>query len=245
MAPSDDRLDGLFELPPEGFTEARDTLVADLREAGDRDAASEVKKLRRPTVAAWAVNQLVRRHRGELQELLSVGEELRAAQREALSGGGAEQMREVTARRRRVVDRLLDRAEAVLEEGGHAAGRTTLDRVGETLMAATTSDDAAEAVRAGRLQRELRSASGFEAVAGAVSPEHIEARERRDRERVREAERAADEAEGEAARLARDADRLEREAERARRDAEKARSRAERAAERAEDLRREAERIRP
>src|SRR4051812_44776528 len=55
-------VDDLFALDPSEFTAARDRLVAELREAGDKGAAAEVKALRRPTVTAWALNQLARRH---------------------------------------------------------------------------------------------------------------------------------------------------------------------------------------
>src|SRR5687768_7611745 len=99
MAETDDHLDGLYGLPPDEFTSARDRLAAELQEQGERDAAARLKKLRKPTLPAWAVNQLVRKHRSEVQELLSVGDEVRAAQRAALSGSGAEGIREITGHR--------------------------------------------------------------------------------------------------------------------------------------------------
>ena len=46
----------LFTLPPEEFVAARDRLAAELKEAGKADEAAEVKRLRRPSVVAWAVN---------------------------------------------------------------------------------------------------------------------------------------------------------------------------------------------
>ncbi|MDQ4005357.1 MAG: hypothetical protein M3135_03525, partial [Actinomycetota bacterium] len=69
--------DELYDLRPEEFTAARDGLVRSLKDAGDGDAAAEVKKLRRPTVVAWALNQLVRRHRRRVEELIAAGEALR------------------------------------------------------------------------------------------------------------------------------------------------------------------------
>ncbi|MGH2723792.1 MAG: hypothetical protein ACRDI0_05925, partial [Actinomycetota bacterium] len=168
---ADARIDRLFDLPPEGFTAARDELAGELREAGERGAAGEIKGLRRPTVPAWAVNQLARRHRAEVQELLAVAQELRDAQRSALSGRGAERLAEVGARRRHVVDGLVGRAGSLLEEAGRATSRPTLDRVADTLRAASMDQEAAEAVGRGRLERELAPPSGFEAalVAGPVT----------------------------------------------------------------------------
>lgn len=49
------RLYGEF---PEVFVGTRDALVQRLRQRGDQDAAERVRRLRRPTVAAWAVNRV-------------------------------------------------------------------------------------------------------------------------------------------------------------------------------------------
>jgi hypothetical protein len=243
MADTDEHLDQLYGFPLDEFTPARDRLAAELGEQGDRDAAARVKKLRRPSVSAWTVNQLVRNHRGEVQELLSVGDDVRAAQRVALSGGGAEKIREITGRRRRVVDRLLDRAEDLLARAGHATSRSTLDKVGDTLMAATVDEEAAGAVRAGRLVRELAPPSGLETLAGQipVPAESASKRERQAQERAQRAEEQARDAEGAAEEADREARRLEEQAERTRQDAERARRRADRAAERAQELRRNVE----
>ena len=51
MAGADDRIDELYQLPLEEFTPARNALA---KELGDGD----IKKLEKPNVAAWAVNQL-------------------------------------------------------------------------------------------------------------------------------------------------------------------------------------------
>lgn len=240
MADADEHLDRLYALPLGEFTSARDQLATELREQGDRRAATQLKKLRRPTLSAWVVNQLVRSRRTDIQELLSVGDDVRAAQRAALSSGGAEGMREITVRRRRVVDRLLDRAEVLLAESGHAAGRSTLDKVGDTLMAATVDEKAADAVRAGRLGRELSAPSGFEAAAGQISAPSEVASKRQARERARRAKVQAREAEEAAREADREARGLEQQAERTRQEAERARRKADRAAERARELKRKA-----
>ena len=241
MIDSTDALDRLYGLPLDEFTAARDHLAAELREKGDRDATGQVRKLRRPTLSAWAVNQLVRQHGREIREVLSVGDDVRAAQRAALSGG-AERIREITARRRRAIDRLLDLAEDLLARAGHATGRSTLDKVGDTLMAATVDEGAAEAVRAGRLERELAPASGFETLAGQITVPKKSAskRDRQARERAQRAKDQARDAEEKAAEADREARRLEQQAEQAQRDAERARRRADRAAERARELKQKA-----
>ncbi|HEX6580351.1 MAG TPA: hypothetical protein VF195_05715, partial [Actinomycetota bacterium] len=54
------RIDELYGLPLERFTAERDALAKELASAGDRDGAARVKALRKPVVAAWAVNLLAR-----------------------------------------------------------------------------------------------------------------------------------------------------------------------------------------
>ena len=49
-----DPIDELYGLPLEDFVAQRDALAKRLRADGDRDAAAAVKKLPKPTRAAWA-----------------------------------------------------------------------------------------------------------------------------------------------------------------------------------------------
>src|SRR4051812_17139068 len=55
-------IDELYTVDPSEFVARRNALAKELRAAGDRDAAAEVSKLRRPTVVAAALNQLARRN---------------------------------------------------------------------------------------------------------------------------------------------------------------------------------------
>ena len=52
-------VDELYGLPFDEFVPARNALTRELRKAGKRDEAAEVSALRKPSVAAWAVDQLV------------------------------------------------------------------------------------------------------------------------------------------------------------------------------------------
>jgi hypothetical protein len=243
MAVSDQQLDRLYGLPLDEFTAARDDLARDLREQGERGDAAEVKKLRKPSVPAWTVNQLARSHKRDVDELLSVGKDLRKAQKKAMSGGGAEAIRDVTVRRRRAVDRLLDRAEKILAQAEHGTSRATLDKVEDSLQAATVDEEAAEVVRTGRLTRELTPPSGFELLGeGAPAPVKPRAKQtQKVSDRVRRAREQARQAETDAKDADREAKQREREAERARKEAERARRNADRAAERARDLRQKAD----
>jgi hypothetical protein len=155
----------LYGLAPEEFIAARDELARRLREQGDGAAAKRVGALRRPTVAAWAVNQAARRRPELVTDLLEAGERLRQAQRRALSGlrGGA--LRTAGAERRTAVERLLAEATGVLEESGRSPDAHR-DAITASLQAASVDEAAAAAVRAGTLDREVAAPSGFGEVGG-------------------------------------------------------------------------------
>src|SRR5688500_7360801 len=87
--PAQEELEPLYLQPPERFTETRNALAKRLREEGDREAADEVKRLKRPSPAAWLVNQLGLREPTEVEKLLETGARLREAGDAMLAGAGA------------------------------------------------------------------------------------------------------------------------------------------------------------
>ena len=152
--------DELYAVDPADFVSARNELVRRLRQAGDRQLAAEVGKLRRPSPAAWAVNQLARRHRSDLEELVRLGELLRAAQDRALGGAESGQLRQAARARRDAVARLTDVATGILaERGGSPVAHA--GEVAATLEAASLDAEAGAAVLAGRLSSDLQPPSGF------------------------------------------------------------------------------------
>jgi len=150
----------LFGLGPESFVAARNEAARRLRREGDAGAAARVIALRRPSMSAWAVNQLARGRGPELEGLLEVGGRLRAAHRAAVAGGGADALRAATRAEREAVAGLLAAAVEVLESTGHATTEATRDRIAATLHAAAADPAAAELVRRGRLTHDLDPA-GF------------------------------------------------------------------------------------
>jgi hypothetical protein len=149
--------DDLYGLPLDRFVPERAALAKALRGEGRRDEAAEVAKLRKPSAAAWAVNQLVRTQRDATRELLASGDALRAAQADVLAGrGDAAALREAGARERDAVGGLVDTARGLLGADGQELSGSTLERVADTLHAAALDDAAREQVREGRLERELR-----------------------------------------------------------------------------------------
>jgi hypothetical protein len=150
-------IDELYGLALDRFVPERTALARELRSAGRREEASEVAALRKPSVAAWAVNQLVRTQRKAVDELFESGDALRAAHEQVLSGrGDAGSLRGAVARERTAVDVLTQAARGLLTSQGHELSQTIIDRVSDTLNAAALDDDARAQVRDGRLERELR-----------------------------------------------------------------------------------------
>lgn len=155
-------LDALYGREPDAFVAARDDLVRRLRAAGRRDDVASVKRLRRPTVAAWALNQLSRRRKEEVQRLIQHGEELRRVQEELLAGRGRDQLRGATSARRAALDELADATLALLSEGGRTGAEAHRDDVLSTLEAASLEPEAGAAMLQGRLATGLAPTAGFD-----------------------------------------------------------------------------------
>lgn len=161
----DSRIDGLFTLPPEEFTAARNALVRKLRAEERRELATSVGRLRRPTAAAWAVNETVRTRRELVDRLLEAGADVRRAQRRALSGVRRTDMREATRQRRACIDEATAAAIDILDAHGVAADSHRAD-IAATFDAASADEEAAEVVLAARLSQALPVASGFASLDG-------------------------------------------------------------------------------
>jgi hypothetical protein len=99
----------LYGADPEAFTGRRGELAAAARSAGDRAAAKAIGALRRPTRAAWVVNQLARADPSAPGKLAELAAALRAAQQ----AGHGPRLRELSAARGSLVDALTAQALAV------------------------------------------------------------------------------------------------------------------------------------
>jgi hypothetical protein len=150
--PVDAATELIYGLPLEEFTSGRDAAARELRAHGLRAAADEVKALVKPSVAAWAVNQLTRRRHADLDEFL----EAAAAVRDAQLGGRGDG-RAAIKRQRDALEALV---RAAREELGGSVSDTVTSRIRKTLEAAAVDDEAAAQVLRGRLVKELEPA-GF------------------------------------------------------------------------------------
>ena len=155
----------LYGGAPEGFIAARDALVKRLRDEGRDADAVAVKKLRRPTVAAWALDRLAVEAPDTIGELLEAGADLGRAQRATLSGRYPEALRDATTRRRELVARLTQTAAGVLREAGRSPD-PHLEDIRGTLDAASVDEDVAERLRTGTLDRTIQPTAGFGEMSG-------------------------------------------------------------------------------
>jgi hypothetical protein len=145
-----DEADELYGLPDDEFTSARDALAKRLRGEKRREEADAVKALRRPSVAAAAINRAVREHGAD--DLLAAGDALRDAHEALLSGkGDAATVREATTRER---DAVREFARLALGKGASAS---TEEKVRATLHAASVDDDVRDLLVAGRLERDAEA----------------------------------------------------------------------------------------
>jgi hypothetical protein len=163
VADLSERIGELYRTAPEGFVAARDELVKVLKaEGADLDAAA-VKRRKRPSVAAWGLNQLADRDPSGLEELERAG----AALRGSMSARGADALREATATRRSIVARLAKEAAEVLREADRSPD-THRDEVAATLEAASVDASVAEQLRTGTLERTVSGAVGFGEIGGGL-----------------------------------------------------------------------------
>jgi hypothetical protein len=217
-----DEVDRLYDLPLGEFTTARNALAKELKDP-------EIKQLKKPSVPAWAVNQLARKREVDMRRLIRAGEALESSQREAVSGGDQKAFERARRDERDAVRKLRSEAAALLDADDHPASDANLERIARTLHAGAATEEGRTALREGRLTEELEP-RGFEAFAG-ITP--APARERSGRASARARPRPREDgrlrkAREEATEARRAADQADREAEKARREAERARQRAER-----------------
>ncbi len=191
----------LYQSDPDDFTQRRQELAAQAREAGESAAAKQISALRKPTRSAWVVNRLVRADPEVAPRLAALAAELRG-------GGDGPRLRELTAARGRLVDELTRQALEDLP----APPAALREEVTATLDAAIADPEVASNL--GTLVRAARWA-GFGLVPlpeGAPAPraqkpaktpapapaEAAAERERRRQEKILLAERAVAQADREA-----------------------------------------------
>jgi hypothetical protein len=148
--------DELYAVRPDEFVPERDEAVARAREAGDRELARAIGKLRRPTRAAWLANLLARERPDQLEGLLGLAAGLADAQR-TLDGSA---LRALSSQRHRLVSAVAAEAGRLAAARHEPVGDGLLREVQGILEAALADPVIADEVRSGRLTRTV-SYSGF------------------------------------------------------------------------------------
>jgi hypothetical protein len=150
----------LYSAPFDEFIARRDALAKALRKDGQRAEADAVKKLRKPALSAWALNQLPR---DAIEGLIAAGAALRQAR-------GGDTLRDATRDERAAVDDLASQATALLRQAGHPVTDKTTGEIRDTLHAAALDDEAREALASGRLDAPRQAVGVFGGAASAGTP---------------------------------------------------------------------------
>lgn len=155
-------LDELFAAPFPEFVDERKRLVVGLRAAGSKAAAAALAKVNRPTLASWAINQLVRRAPAEVSAMFATAARVRLGDFAA------------SAEHRQTIGKLSALATELLREHAQPTSEATLRRITTSLQALSAYGDFAPDVP-GRMVAD-RDPPGFDAMvlgegsAGAALP---------------------------------------------------------------------------
>ncbi len=118
----------LYQPPLTEFVKERTRLANELRTA-DKKAGAKLRQLPRPSVSAWATNQLYWHARDVFDAMLVAAKTLRAGDLSA------------TAAHREASATLRQRASAMLTDAGHSATTATLHKVATNLAAISARGD--------------------------------------------------------------------------------------------------------
>nr|WP_253267689.1 hypothetical protein [Streptomyces asoensis] len=150
-------LDELYVTPPADFVSRREQLAAEAERDGRGDDARRIHAARRPTLAAWAANLLLRSQPQESGQFLELGRALREAYRTLDADG----IRELSEQRRSIVSALSRQAAELARDAGHRLSGAARQDVESTLRAVLADEDAAERWATGRLESALTPPADF------------------------------------------------------------------------------------
>ncbi|WBQ04678.1 hypothetical protein [Kribbella sp. CA-293567] len=188
----DEAADALYAAPSADFISRRNELAKQLKATGDQLGSTRLKALRKPTVAAWLANLVSRELPDDLDDLLALGDEFRAATAD-LDG---ERLRDLTPKRHQLLDQLTKSAAGLADREGQKVSADVAQKLRETLDAALVDPAAGEAVREARLTSALRHV-GFGVVDESGEPSNVTALTDERRKRAQDRRRAKDSAQAE------------------------------------------------
>jgi hypothetical protein len=156
----DEAVDLVYGADLDAFVAERARVARELRDAGDGAGSEQVVKLKKPTVAAWALNQLTRRKRRDVDLLLDAGHRLRQAQEGVVGGADRASFEKAQKTQRDALRRLTQEASQLV--GG--ASPAVRSQISATLRAAAVSEEGRELLARGRFTVPLE-AEGFDVFA--------------------------------------------------------------------------------
>jgi len=156
MPALDPQIDDLYRQPLDEFIVARTALAKTLTGPD----AQRVRKLVKPTVVPWAINQVYWRARPVFDAVMRSGAQVRKVQVAALEGRNAD-VRAASEEHRHAVADAVTEAVRLANAAGLKPSPDALMRTFEALSLAPTPIEAP-----GRLTRPLQPSSGFEALGG-------------------------------------------------------------------------------
>jgi hypothetical protein len=130
----DDDIDALYQVPLGEFTPARNALAKARGATG-----GEIKALEKPTLPAWAVNQLYWHDRATFDALLKAAVAMRQAHVQVISGRSADVAAAEQAHAA-AIKAALQSARKHIERAGEKATPATIEAITETLQALPTED---------------------------------------------------------------------------------------------------------
>lgn len=148
-------IDRLYQVNLDEFTTARNELAKRLGPDG-----VSVRTLQKPSVAAWAVNQLHWRRRQVFDRLIKASERVRAAHAAVLRGKAGD-VSAAEAAHQEAIHAAAGEIRAILRDAGDPASSATMLAIGETLQSLPGAG------KPGRLARPLKP-QGLEALEGLV-----------------------------------------------------------------------------
>jgi DNA repair exonuclease SbcCD ATPase subunit len=162
---ADELVDELYATPPPDFVSRREELAAEAKAEGRMEDALLIHAARRPTLAAWAANMLLRSQPVASQRFLELGRALREAYRTL----DVEGIKELSDQRRNIVSTLSRQAAALAREAGHPLSDAAQQDVASTLHAVLADQDAADRWATGRLQSALTPPVDFPSTAATAA----------------------------------------------------------------------------
>lgn len=148
----DEAIAAIYGGRPDEFVSRREALAKELKAAGRRDDAAAVKRLRKPTRLAWALDAAVLNEGSAAERVNTAVTDTLAVQ----SAGG--DPRDVFGRLRLAVNGLARAAVQAAAAHGHAADHADLV---QAVLAVIGVSDAFDALRAGRLA-DIPAAGGLD-----------------------------------------------------------------------------------